>query len=231
MDYVMGIDSSTTSVKALIIDEAGQVIAVHSTSLPISRPKPLWSEQNPVDWWNAAVESIRGAIKTANVPAESIRAVGLTGQMHGLVMLDAAGEVLRPSILWNDQRTQAQCDSMTETVGFARLIELTGNRALTGFTAPKILWVRDHEPDVYARCAHILLPKDYVRYRLTGEYATDLSDASGMSLLNVAQRSWSQEVLDALDIPASWLPQLYEGTQISGSDGLDRRHTRVCRRW
>lgn len=216
MDYVMGIDSSTTSVKALIIDEAGQVIAVHSTSLPISRPKPLWSEQNPVDWWNAAVESIRGAIKTANVPAESIRAVGLTGQMHGLVMLDAAGEVLRPSILWNDQRTQAQCDSMTETVGFARLIELTGNRALTGFTAPKILWVRDHEPDVYARCAHILLPKDYVRYRLTGEYATDLSDASGMSLLNVAQRSWSQEVLDALDIPASWLPQLYEGTQISG---------------
>jgi xylulokinase len=216
MTYVMGIDSSTTSVKALIVDREGQVISSHSTSLPISRPKPLWSEQNPEDWWNAAIESIRGAIHDADISPTEIEGIGLTGQMHGLVMLDAGGNVLRPSILWNDQRTQKQCDDMTQKIGFKRLIELTGNRALTGFTAPKILWVRDNEPDVYARCAKVLLPKDYIRYKLTGDYAIDVSDASGMSLVNVAERKWSTEVLSALDIPADWLPALYEGTAQTG---------------
>lgn len=217
MSYFMGLDISTTSAKALIMDDAGKVIAVKGTPQPISQPKPLWSEQNPQDWWDGMVAAIKGAIEDAGISGSEIAALGLTGQMHGLVMLGADGQVLRPSILWNDQRTQAQCDAMTEAVGFERLIELTGNRALTGFTAPKILWVRDNEPDVYARCEHILLPKDYIRYELTGEYATDLAGASGTSLLDVANRQWSQTVIDALDIPASWLPQVHEGPQVTGS--------------
>ncbi|GAB5491074.1 MAG: xylulokinase [Phototrophicaceae bacterium] len=216
MPYFMGLDISTTSAKALIIDETGKVMAIGSNAQPISQPKPLWSEQNPQDWWDGMVESIKEALSEANLRGEDISAIGLTGQMHGLVMLDENGEVLRPSILWNDQRTQQQCDDMTEKIGFSRLIELTGNRALTGFTAPKILWVRDNEPDIYEKCAHILLPKDYIRFMLTGDYATDLAGASGTSLLNVAERQWSSEVLSALDIPESWLPKVHEGTEITG---------------
>lgn len=216
MPYFMGIDISTTSAKAVIIDEMGKVLSIGSTPQPISQPKPLWSEQNPADWWDGVVNSIREALSEASLSGGDIAGIGLTGQMHGLVMLDGEGLVLRPSILWNDQRTQAQCDYMTEKIGFERLIELTGNRALTGFTAPKILWVRNNEPDVYARCAHILLPKDYIRYKLTGDYATDLAGAAGTSLLNVAQRDWSQEVIDALDIPRAWLPEVHEGTEVTG---------------
>lgn len=216
MAYLLGLDISTTGAKALIIAEDGSVIASHTTPQPISNPKPLWSEQDPHDWWDGIVASIRAVLSASNVAADAIRAIGLTGQMHGLVLQDTGGKVLRPAILWNDQRTQAQCDWMTERIGFARLIQLTGNRALTGFTAPKILWVREHEPDVYARAAHILLPKDYIRYRLTGDYAMDLSDAAGTSLLDVANRRWSQEVVDALEIPSAWLPKLYEGTEITG---------------
>lgn len=217
MPYLMGLDISTTGAKALIIDEKGNVIAVANTAQPISQPQPLWSEQDPSDWWEGIVSSIRNALSQANLTGDDISAIGLTGQMHGLVLLDENGEVLRPSILWNDQRTQAQCDYMTETIGFSRLIELTGNRALTGFTAPKILWVRDNEPHIYAKVKQILLPKDYIRYKLTGTYAMDLAGASGTSLLNVAQRSWSQEVLDALDIPLGWLPPVHEGTQITST--------------
>lgn len=216
MPYFMGIDISTTSAKAIIIDETGNVHATGSTPQPISQPKPLWREQSPADWWQGVTSSIRAALAEAALRGEDIVAVGLTGQMHGLVMVDADGDVLRPAILWNDQRTQAQCDWMTATVGFERLIELTGNRALTGFTAPKILWVRDHEPEVYARCAHVLLPKDYIRYCFTGAYATDLAGASGTSLLNVQQRNWSDEVIDALGIPREWLPAVHEGTQVTG---------------
>jgi len=216
MTYLLGLDISTTGAKALIIDETGKVIASHTTPQPISTPKPLWSEQNPSDWWSGIAESIRAALAQSGIKGDAIAAVGLTGQMHGLVLLDIAGNVLRPSILWNDQRTQEQCDAMTEKIGFKRLIELTGNRALTGFTAPKILWVRQHEPEVYAKVAHILLPKDYIRFKLTGEYAMDVSDASGTSLLDVANRRWSSEVVDALDIPASWLPRTCEGPDVSG---------------
>ncbi|MEP7294121.1 MAG: FGGY family carbohydrate kinase, partial [Chloroflexota bacterium] len=143
MTYLLGLDISTTGAKALLIDERGQVVATHSTPQPISQPRPLWSEQNPADWWDGIVASIRALLDATHHP--EISAIGLTGQMHGLVLLDAAGNVLRPSLLWNDGRTQAQCDEITERIGFARLIELTGNRALTGFTAPKILWVREHE--------------------------------------------------------------------------------------
>ncbi|TVR20692.1 MAG: xylulokinase [Anaerolineaceae bacterium] len=216
MPLFMGIDISTTSAKALIINEKGDVIATGSVPQPISHPRPLWSEQNPADWWDGVSRAIREALDSAGITGERIAAIGMTGQMHGLVMLDSDGEVLRPSILWNDQRTQAQCDWMTERIGAERLIQLTGNRALTGFTAPKLLWVREHEPDIYARCAHILLPKDYIRYKLTGVYATDLAGASGTSLLNVAERDWSTEVTDALEIPREWLPPVHEGTAITG---------------
>lgn len=216
MTFLLGLDISTTGAKALIIDEAGKVIASHTTAQPISTPKPLWSEQNPADWWSGMAQSIRAALQTANLRGEDIAAIGPTGQMHGLVLLDAGGNVLRPSILWNDQRTQAQCDEMTVRIGFERLIQLTGNRALTGFTAPKILWVREHEPEVYAKAAHVLLPKDYIRFKLTGEYAMDMADGAGTSLMDVANRRWSNEVIEALEIPAAWLPPLYEGPQITG---------------
>lgn len=215
MPYLMGLDISTTGAKALIIDETGSVIAVANTPQPISQPKPLWSEQNPADWWDGIVTSIRGALAESGLAGGDISAIGLTGQMHGLVLLDAKGKVLRPSILWNDQRTGAQCDAMTRIIGQDRLIELTGNQALTGFTAPKILWVRDNEPEVYAAAAQVLLPKDYIRYKLTDRYATDLAGAAGTSLLNVAERAWSQEVLDALDIPRDWMPPVHEGTQVT----------------
>lgn len=215
MKYLLGLDVSTTGSKALLIDETGAVVASHSTSHPISQPRPLWSEQDPADWWNGMVASIREVLAHIDSPA-AIQAIGLTGQMHGLVCLDEQGRVLRPSILWNDQRTQAECDEMTETIGAQRLIQLTGNRALTGFTAPKILWVRKHEPDVYARIAHILLPKDYIRFKLTGDYAADVADGSGIVLMNVAQRRWSDEVLRELNIPAEWLPKLHEGPEVTG---------------
>jgi xylulokinase len=214
MAKLLGIDVSTTGAKALLIDEQGQVIASHNAALSLQQPYPLWSEQNPEEWWQAVCHSIQEVLKAQ--PNAHIDGIGLTGQMHGLVLLDAHGEVLRPAILWNDQRTQEQCDWITERVGFGHLLQLTGNRVLTGFTAPKIIWVRQHEPEVYAKVAHVLLPKDYIRYRLTGEYASEMSDSAGTSLLDVENRAWSKDVLDALDIPVSWMPKLYEGTHITG---------------
>jgi xylulokinase len=210
----MGIDVSTTGAKALLIDERGTVVASHSTALTLQQPHPMWSEQDPEAWWGGVMQSVQ-AVTRAH-PDKAITGIGLTGQMHGLVLLDKNGKVLRPAILWNDQRTQAQCDEITATIGFERLIALTGNRALTGFTAPKILWVKQHEPEVYAQVAHILLPKDYIRYRLTGDYASEMSDSAGTSLLDVANRRWSSEVVDALGISREWLPKLYEGSEVTG---------------
>ena len=178
MPYLMGLDISTTGAKALIIDETGAVIAVASTPQPISQPQPLWSEQNPADWWDGISASIRQALADSGLSGDNISAIGLTGQMHGLVLLDEHGAVLRPAILWNDQRTQTQCDEITARIGARRLIELTGNPAVTGFTAPKLLWVREHEPEVYAKIDQILLPKDYIRFMLSTDYATDLAGAS-----------------------------------------------------
>lgn len=220
MRYLLGLDVSTTGSKALLIDETGAVVASHTTPHGLSQPHPLWSEQNPSDWWEGMVAAIKAALGQIDDPG-AIQAIGLTGQMHGLVCLDARGEVLRPAILWNDQRTQAECDEIHATVGEKRFIQLTGNRALTGFTAPKILWVRKHEPDVYARIAQVLLPKDYIRFKLTGGYATDLAGAAGTVLLNVARREWSDEVLRALDIPAEWLPPVHEGPQITSTVSED----------
>jgi xylulokinase len=217
MAYLLGIDVSTTGAKALLIDEQGTVVASHTTEYPLSTPKPLWSEQDPADWWNGACASIQAALSEAQVAGEAVTAIGLTGQMHGLVMLDKSDHVLRPAILWNDQRTGAQCAAITAKVGgLERLLQLTGNQVLPGFTAPKIVWVRENEPEVYERTTHILLPKDYVRFRLTGEFATEVSDASGMLLLDVARRRWSKDMLQALDIPEAWLPVCTESDQVSG---------------
>ncbi|MCD6286182.1 MAG: xylulokinase, partial [Anaerolineae bacterium] len=211
----LGIDVSTTGAKALLIDESGTVVSSATNPLPLSTPKPLWSEQDPHDWWNGIVSSIRQALSAAGVTGDDVKAIGLTGQMHGLTMLDAAGEVLRPAILWNDQRTGPQCDEIRRRIGRERFIQITGNDALTGFTAPKILWVQEEEPDIYAKAAHILLPKDYIRYRLTGEYGTDKAGGAGTVLFDVRKRDWSPEVLEALDIPADWLPPTYEGPEVS----------------
>jgi xylulokinase len=204
---LIGIDVGTTGVKAVRISETGEVLARAEEEYPLSIPQPGWAEQDPEDWWQAT----QGTFAAKGGP------LGLAGQMHGLVLLDAAGEVLRPAILWNDQRTGAECAEIEETIGLARLIELTGNRALPGFTAPKLLWVRKHEPDVWERVAHVLLPKDYVRFRLTGERVIDAAEASGTLLVDVARREWSREVCEALEIPIEWLPPVRESTEIGGA--------------
>ncbi|MCB0090035.1 MAG: xylulokinase [Caldilineaceae bacterium] len=216
MNYFLGIDSSTTATKALLVDERGHVVAVAATEYPFETPQPLWSEQDPALWWRGAVESIRQVLAQSGVNPTNVVSVGLTGQMHGLVLLDEHGAVLRPAILWNDQRTGAQCDEIRQRLGKANLIRLTGNDALTGFTAPKILWVRDNEPEIYARVRHVLLPKDYVRYQLTGQYGADKAGAAGTLLLNLQSRDWSREVLDGLEIPSDWLPPTHEGPQVTG---------------
>ena len=213
MTVLLGIDVGTTGTKAILIDPNGDVVASATTEYPMSTPRPLWAEQDPQDWWRAATASIRRILKDAN--PRDIVGVGLTGQMHGLVLLDARGNVLRPCIMWNDQRTGAQCAAITERLGAKRLLELVGNPMLPGFTAPKIPWVRENEPEVYRQIAHVLLPKDYMRYRLTSAFATEVSDASGMLLLDVHHRRWSDEMLAALDIPRSWLPEVYESPVVS----------------
>ncbi len=216
MDYFLGIDVSTTATKALLIDTSGTVVAVAASEYPFETPHPLWSEQHPDLWWVGAQQSIRAVLKQSGINPLQVAGIGLTGQMHGLVLLDAAGEVLRPAILWNDQRTQAQCDEIHRRMGRSRFIQITGNVALTGFTAPKILWVKENEPAVYARAAHVLLPKDFVRYKLTGEFAMDKADGAGTVLMDLRQRDWSDEVLAALEIPRNWMPPLFEGPQITG---------------
>jgi len=216
MNYFLGIDVSTTGTKALLIDENGSVVEVRSSPHTLSTPKPLWSEQEPQEWWRAAVSSISAVLKQTGIAPPSIAALGLTGQMHGLVLLDASGAVLRPAILWNDQRTQAQCDEIHRKIGRENFIQVSGNVALTGFTAPKILWVAENEPDVFARTRHVLLPKDYIRYRLTGEYAMDKADGSGTVLFNLKERRWSIELLSALQIPLGWMPPTFEGPEFTG---------------
>ena len=204
MGAVVGIDVGTSAVKAIAVGEDGTVFERREISYPLSTPRPGWSEQDPEDWWRATEQALDGLVDG------EISGIGLSGQMHGLVTLDASDAVIRPAILWNDQRTQAECEEIEARVGLDRLIELTGNRALTGFTAPKLLWLRRHEPDAYARIAHVLLPKDYVRLRLTGERAIDVADASGTLLLDVAGRRWSSEVVAALELDPAWLPPVLE---------------------
>ncbi len=211
---LLGIDVSTTGVKALLIDDNGEIVASSTTPLHLSTPKPLWSEQNPHNWWQAAVTSIRHVLSESD--AAGIAAIGLTGQMHGLVLLDEHGEVLRPAILWNDQRCGDQCDEIRARLGKERLIRISGNDALTGFTAPKILWVRQHEHEIYDRVRQVLLPKDFLRYKLTHEYAMDKADGSGTLLFDLEKRDWSNEILAAANIPADWLPRTFEGPEVTG---------------
>jgi xylulokinase len=211
---LLGIDVSTTGVKALLIDDNGEIVSSSTTPLHLSTPKPLWSEQHPHDWWQAAVTSIKQVLHETD--AADIAAIGLTGQMHGLVLLDEHGEVLRPAILWNDQRCGDQCDEIRARLGKERLIRISGNDALTGFTAPKILWVRQHEREIYDRARHMLLPKDYLRYKLTHEYAMDKADGSGTLLFDLKRRDWSSETLAAANIPADWLPRTFEGPEVTG---------------
>ncbi len=213
-DLFLGIDIGTSGCKALLLDRAGAVRASATSEYPLSTPKPLWAEQNPGDWWRGACAAIRNAMARAKADAAHIACLGLTGQMHGLVLLDSCGEVLRPAILWNDQRTSAECDEIHRRVGREQVIAITGKPALPSFTAPKILWVKAQEPQVYARAAHLLLPKDYVRYRLSGAFAIDVADGSGAGLLDVTTRAWSERMLDALEVPRSWLPQVFESTAI-----------------
>ena len=215
--YLLGIDVSTTATKALLVDAAGHVVAVAATEYPYDTPYPLWSEQDPALWWDAAILSIRRVLADAQIDPAAIAAVGLTGQMHGLVLLNAAGEVLRPAILWNDQRTGAQCDEIRARLGKDELVRITGNDALTGFTAPKILWVREHEPEIFAQARAFLLPKDYLRYMLTGELATDRADGAGTLLIDLQRRDWSETMLKALDLPAGFVPKSVEGTEITGT--------------
>ena len=220
MSLVMGVDVSTTATKALVVDEAGRVVSQGAASYDYDIPRPLWTEQDPLVWWDAAVEAIRLAL-TGGVDAGQIEAVGLTGQMHGSVLLDGKGDIVRPAILWNDQRTGEECDEIRARIGRERLIEICGNDALTGFTAPKLLWVANHEPDHWARVETILLPKDYLRFRMTGKRAIDVAGGSGTILFELAMRTWSPEILDALSIDPSRCPPTFEGPAVAGTISRD----------
>jgi len=221
MPCLLGVDVSTTGVKALVINERGSVLSAITTPHELSTPRPLWSEQHPEDWWSGTCNSIREALREAGISPEEILAVGLTGQMHGLTLLDKRDGVLRPAILWNDQRTASQCDRIRRELGLERLTEITGNSALTGFTLPKLLWVEENEPHVYSKVEHVLLPKDYVRLRLTGDHATDCAGASGTSMFDIRRRDWSDDVLSAFSIPRCWLPKAHEGPEFTGEISAD----------
>lgn len=218
MTYLLGIDVGTGGTRALILDESGTVIAsATSEHAPFASPQTGWAEQDPDDWWRACRQAVPQVLEAAGLDATAITAIGLTGQMHGATLLDGSGAVVRPALIWCDQRTQAECDELTDRIGAARLIEWTSNPALTGFTLPKLLWVRRTEPEAWARVRHVLLPKDYIRFRLTGRLATDVADASGTLLFDVARRRWSREMLGATGIEATMMPEAFEGPQITGS--------------
>jgi xylulokinase len=224
--YLLGIDVGTSGCKSVLLDASGAVAARAAAEYPISSPRPLWTEQDPEDWWRSAAASVAEALERAGATGADVAAVGLTGQMHGMVLLDAAGKVLRPCIMWNDQRTAAECAEITERVGAERVIGLTGNPVLPGFTAPKLAWTRRHEPEVFARAARVLLPKDYLRYRLTGEFITEPSDASGTALFDISGLSWCDEMLDAAGVPRAWLPQIHPSPEAAARLGADA--ARAC---
>jgi len=217
MEYLLGIDIGTSGAKTAIFDTEGKAVCSVTNEYPLYQPENGWAEQDASDWWNAAKTGIRQVIAKSGASSIDIKGVGLTGQMHGLVMLDKDGGLLRRAIIWCDQRTAAECEQLKEAVGEKRIIEITANPALTGFTAAKILWVQAHEPDIYSRCSHILLPKDYIRYMLTGEFATDVSDASGMQLMNIGERDWSGEVLSKLHIDRRLLGSMHESVDVTGT--------------
>ncbi len=217
MAMMLGLDIGTSGAKAIVCNERGVVLTSALSEYPLHAPHPLWSEQDPADWWRGAKEALRAVLAAPNVDPGEIAGLGLTGQMHGSVFLDKDCQVVRPALLWNDQRTAEECREITEKIGYERLIQIAGNPALTGFQAPKIVWLRNHEPENFARVRQVLLPKDYIRLMLTGASATDASDAAGTLLLDLKARDYSEEILRALDIPREWLPKVYEGPQVTGS--------------
>lgn len=216
MSYVIGVDLGTSGTKTVLFDEIGNVIASHTVEYPLYQEKNGWAEQDPLDWYNATITTIKTVLDKSNIDSAEIKGIGLSGQMHGLVMLDKDFNVLRKSIIWCDQRTGKECEEITEIVGAEKVIEITANPVLTGFTASKIRWVMKNEPDIFEKCRYILLPKDYVRLMLTGELATEVSDASGMQLLDVPNRKWSKTMLDALNISEDMLGKVYESPEVTG---------------
>ena len=214
--YYLGVDLGTSSVKILATNDNNEIVGDVTRDYPVYFPQDKWAQQDPADWWKQTVLAIKELIQKLVIPDDQVRAISFSGQMHGLVALGAENEVLTPAILWCDQRTQMECEEITAFFGQENLSRYTGNKALTGFTAPKLLWVKKNLPEVFRRIRHILLPKDYIRFMLTGDYATDLSDASGMLLLDVKNRQWSQEMLDFLEIEATQLPKLYEAYEVTG---------------
>ena len=216
MKYVLGIDLGTSGTKTVLFDQNGGVICSATVEYPLYQPQNGWAEQDPADWFNAAVSTIQTVLTKSGVSRDDVISLGISGQMHGLVMLDEQNQVIRRSIIWADQRTAKECEEITEKVGYDNLIRITANPALTGFTLSKLMWVRKHEPENYAKCRHILLPKDYVRFMLTGDFATEVSDASGMQMLDVPNRCWSKELLSILDIDPALLPKVYESCEVTG---------------
>ncbi len=216
MAYILGVDIGTSGTKTVLFTEDGTPVSSATYEYPLYTPRNGYAEQEPLDWWNAVVNGIKQVISDSGIISSEIKGVGLSGQMHGLVMLDGDNKVIRRSIIWCDQRTAREVIEITEKVGHDRLIEITANPAITGFTAAKIMWVKNNEPENYEKCRHILLPKDYIRFMLTGEYATEVSDASGMQLLDIPNRCWSDEVLGKLGIDKSLLAKVYESPEITG---------------
>ena len=224
MKYLLGIDLGTSGTKTVLFDQNGKGICSATVEYPLYQPQNGWAEQDPHDWYNAAVSTIRTVLGKSGVDKKDVVSLGISGQMHGLVMLDENDEVIRPSIIWCDQRTAKECEEITAKVGYENLIRITANPALPGFTLSKLIWVRNHEPENYAKCKHVLLPKDYVRFMLTGDFATEVSDASGMQMLDVPNRCWSDELLGILDIDKSMLAKVYESCEVTGH--ISRRRQR-----
>lgn len=217
MAYLLGIDTSTTATKAILVDQNGEVVGVAASEYRYRTPHPRWAEQDADLWWVATCAAIKTVLTDTDIPGSDVVALGMTGQMHGLVLLDDRDQPLRPAILWNDGRSDAECDEIRETIGRQRFIGITGNDALTGFTAPKILWVRNNEPEIFANTRHVLLPKDFVRLRLTGQHASDRAGGAGTVLFDLADRDWSAELLTELDLNPDWFPPTFEGTEVTGT--------------
>ncbi|MBP9015058.1 MAG: xylulokinase [Candidatus Atribacteria bacterium] len=216
MEYFLGIDVGTTGCKVILVNEEGELVSKAVEEYPLYTPYPNWAEQDPADWWRGTVQAVKKALQVAGIDPHLVKGVGLTGQMHGSVFLDEKGEVLRPAILWCDQRTARECEEITQIVGEEKLMNINCNPVLPGFTAPKILWLKNNEPHLYEKVAKVLLPKDYIRFLLTGDFATDVSDASGTSLFDVPRRKWSEEIISLLGFPSSWFPPSFESPEITG---------------
>ncbi len=217
MRYLLGLDIGTSGTKTALFDEYGTTIKTSTYGYELYQPQAMWAEQNPEDWWQACVKGISDVIKESGISSKDIKGIGLSGQMHGLVLLDNEYKIIRNSIIWCDQRTEKQCEYMTKVIGKEKLIKITGNPPLTGFTLSKLLWVRDNEPENYNKIYKILLPKDYIRFKLTGEFATEVSDASGMQILDINSRTWSDELIEKLNINKSILPKVYESVVVTGN--------------